>query len=71
MAGVGEAALDHGVVLGEVAECKSVADCGRNHGRVEGELGVGTDGNGVVGCKSEGEQSQEGDGGCGMHLTVG
>jgi len=61
VAGVGEAGMDDGVVLGEVAECEGVADCGCDCGWVEGEFCVGTDGDGVVCCESEREEGEEGD----------
>lgn len=56
MAWVCEAALDDGVVLGEVAEGEGVADVGCDDLRVECELCVGTDCDGDVGCVGEGEE---------------
>lgn len=53
MAGGCEAALYYGVVFGEVAECEGVADCGCDGGWIESELGVCSDGDGVVGGEGE------------------
>ena len=51
MAGVREAALHNGVVLGEVAEGKGVAEGSFDIFRVEAEFCISADGNVDVGCK--------------------
>ncbi len=56
MAGVGEAGLDDGVVLGEVGEGEGVAWSRGDDWGVEGEFVVGADGDGDVGSEGEGEK---------------